>query len=114
MKAVIIFFCLAYLFYMWGCDPCNLESKSPNIVIILSDDVGYEDFERIGGSTETPSLNRLADEGVFFNNFYAAGPNCSPSRTGLMTGKNTAKVGVNSYRPVKHPVHLPAHVLTIA
>ena len=52
MKAVINFFCLAYLFYMWGCDPCNLESKSPNIVIILADDMGYGDFERIGGSTE--------------------------------------------------------------
>ena len=90
------------------------ETKKPNIIILLADDMGYGDFEKIGGATETPNLNRLADEGVFFSNFYAAGPNCSPSRTGLMTGKSPAKVGMFSYRPPNHPLHLPDEEVTLA
>ena len=50
--------------------------------------MGYGDFEFIGGATDTPNMNRLAAEGVWFKNFYAAAPNCSPSRAGLLTGKN--------------------------
>ena len=92
----------------------DLEFNNPNIVLFLADDMGYGDFERIGKSTETPNLNRLADEEVFFNNFYAEGPNCSPSRAGLMTGKNPAKVGIYSYRPPRYRMHLPPNELTIA
>jgi len=90
------------------------DAKKPNIIILLADDMGYGDFEKIGGATETPNLNRLADEGVFFSNFYAAGPNCSPSRAGLMTGKSPAKVGMFSYRPPNHPLHLPDEEVTLA
>ena len=95
-------------------DPSGIEAKKPNIIFLLADDMGYGDIEKVGGYTETPNLNRLADEGIFFDNFYAAGPNCSPSRAGLMTGKSPAKVGMYSYRPQNHPLHLPDHEITIA
>ncbi len=114
MKRINILFCIASLFWLGCDDPSSEESKRPNILFLLADDMGYGDFERIGGSTETPNLNRLADEGVFFNNFYAAGPNCSPSRTGLITGKSPAKVGMYSYRPPEHPLHLPDQEVTLA
>ncbi len=114
MNRIVIFISISSLLCL-GCDsPSTVESKRPNIVFLLADDMGYGDFEKIGGSTKTPNLNRLAKEGVFFNNFYAAGPNCSPSRTGLMTGKSPAKVGMYSYRPPQHPLHLPVKEETLA
>ena len=111
----ITLFVVIFLFFYLGCDsPPADDPKRPNIVFLLADDMGYGDFEKIGGSTKTPNLNLLADEGVFFSNFYAAGPNCSPSRTGLMTGKSPAKVGMYSYRPPLHPLHLPDQEVTLA
>ena len=114
MNRVLILIGVSFLICLSCDDPSGIEPKRPNIVFLLADDMGYGDYERIGGSTETPNLNRLADEGIFFNNFYAAGPNCSPSRTGLMTGKSPAKVGMYSYRPQNHPLHLPDQEITLA
>ena len=114
MNRVLILIGVSFLICLSCDDPSGIETKRPNIVFLLADDMGYGDYERIGGSTETPNLNRLADEGIFFNNFYAAGPNCSPSRAGLMTGKSPAKVGMYSYRPQSHPLHLPNQEITLA
>ena len=114
MNRVLILIGISFLICLSCYDPSGIEPKRPNIVFLLADDMGYGDYERIGGSTETPNLNRLADEGIFFNNFYAAGPNCSPSRAGLMTGKSPAKVGMYSYRPQNHPLHLPDQEITLA
>ena len=114
MNRVLILIGISFLICISCDDPSGIEPKRPNIVFLLADDMGYGDYERIGGSTETPNLNRLADEGIFFNNFYAAGPNCSPSRAGLMTGKSPAKVGMYSYRPQNHPLHLPDQEITLA
>ena len=114
MNRVLILIGISFLICLSCDDPSGIEPKRPNIVFLLADDMGYGDYERIGGSTETPNLNRLADEGIFFNNFYAAGPNCAPSRAGLMTGKSPAKVGMYSYRPQNHPLHLLDHEITLA
>ena len=114
MNRVLILIGISFLLCLSCDDPSGIEPKRPNIVFLLADDMGYGDYERIGGSAETPNLNRLADEGIFFNNFYAAGPNCSPSRAGLMTGKSPAKVGMYSYRPQNHPLHLPDQEITLA
>ena len=114
MNRFLILIGISWLFCFSCDDPSYIKLNKPNIVFLLADDMGYGDFERIGGSTKTPNLNRLADEGIFFNNFYAAGPNCSPSRAGLMTGKSPAKVGMYSYRPHNHPLHLPDQEITLA
>lgn len=64
-------------------DPDNL----PNIVFILADDLGYADLGCYGHPyARTPAIDRLAEEGTRFTQFYATGVTCSPSRTGLMTG----------------------------
>ena len=78
----------------------------PNIVFLVADDMGFADPEFIGGNTNTPNINKLAAEGQFFKNFYAAAPNCSPSRAGLLTGKSPSKIGMYSYRPYNHQMHL--------
>ena len=60
----------------------------PNIVLILMDDLGYGDIGSFGvPDAKTPNIDRLAREGVKLTDFYANGANCSPTRTGLMTGR---------------------------
>src|ERR1035441_10055146 len=59
----------------------------PNILFILSDDMGYGDIGCFGGKfAPTPNLDHLAQEGIRFTQYYSVSPICSPSRAGLTTG----------------------------
>lgn len=63
------------------------DTNRPNIVFLLTDDMGYGDVACYGGKfVPTPNIDRLAVEGTKFTQFYAAAPVCSPSRTGFLTG----------------------------
>ncbi len=67
------------------------RAKKPNIVLILADDLGYECIGANGGSSySTPSLDRLAGEGVRFEHCYAQ-PLCTPTRVKLMTGLSNVR-----------------------
>ncbi len=90
------------------------ESVKPNILILLADDMGYRDIGCYGGIARTPNIDRLAQNGITFSNFYAAAPNCSPSRAALLTGRAPSRIGIYSYRPPDHPMHLRASEVTIA
>ncbi|MCF7567056.1 sulfatase [Sabulilitoribacter arenilitoris] len=72
----------------------SVNSKKPNIIFILIDDLGYGDVG-FNGSTyyETPKIDALANEGLVFDNAYMY-PTCSPSRTALFTGKQSFRTGV--------------------
>ncbi len=59
--------------------------KQPNILLIVADDMGYSDLGCFGGEIDTPSIDRLANEGVRFTNFYV-NPMCVVTRTSLLTG----------------------------
>ena len=61
--------------------------SAPNIVLIFSDDQGWNDVGCYGSEIPTPNIDRIAREGVKFNQFYAASAICTPSRYGLLTGK---------------------------
>ena len=67
----------------------------PNIVLFLIDDLGWADLG-VTGSTfyETPNIDRLASEGVFFTDAYAANPVCSPTRASVLTGKYPSRIGL--------------------
>ncbi len=67
--------------------------QKPNIVLILGDDIGYSDIGPFGSEIKTPNLDRLADEGVRFSNFYNMSK-CEPSRSTLFSGQY--EVGRNS------------------
>lgn len=70
------------------------KSPRPNIVLILADDLGYGDIGCYGCvDTRTPNIDRIAAEGVRFTSFYSNGPECSPTRTALMTGRYQHRVG---------------------
>lgn len=69
----------------------DAPKQKPNIIVILADDLGYETIGANGGkSYRTPNLDRLAREGVRFEHCYAQ-PNCTPTRTQLMTGMSNVR-----------------------
>jgi arylsulfatase len=75
--------------------------KPPNIIVILSDDIGYSDIGSFGSEISTPNLDRLAAGGVRFTNFYNTA-RCSPSRASLLTGlyAHQAAMGHLATRPL--------------
>ena len=70
----------------------HLPANAPNIVVIMLDDVGPALPGTFGGVIDTPTLTRLAGEGVSYNRFHNAAM-CSPSRAALLTGRNHHRVG---------------------
>jgi arylsulfatase A-like enzyme len=75
-------------------------SPRPNLIVILADDLGYGDLGVQGSQAiETPHIDRLAAEGMRFTSFYASAPICSPSRTGLLTGRYPLRSGIITALP---------------
>jgi arylsulfatase A-like enzyme len=70
-------------------DPVNAEeSRKPDIVLIVADNLGHGDLSCYGcPDIRTPNIDRIAAQGVRFTNFYSNGPECSPTRTALLTGR---------------------------
>lgn len=91
------------------------NADRPNIILVLCDDLGYGDLACYGSPTvKTPNIDRFAGEGMRFTDFYSAAPNCSPSRTGLMTGRTPTRLGIHNWIPVDSPMHVKAGETTIA
>lgn len=116
-------YCLAVI----GCVLATLAAPAvcdlrPNIVVILCDDLGYGDLECYGHPhIETPHLNRLAETGIRFTDFYSAAPVCSPSRVGLLTGRSPNRAGIYDWIPpaskprpdARDKVHMRSQEITI-
>ncbi len=60
--------------------------QKPNIIIIYVDDLGYGDLSTYGGTIQSPNIQRIADAGIKFTNFYVSAPVSTPSRFSLLTG----------------------------
>ena len=91
------------------------ETKQPNLVIIMADDLGYGDLATYGHQiVKTPNIDRLAQEGVKFTDYYAPAPLSSPSRAGLLTGRMPFRTGIRSWIPTGKDVALGRNELTIA
>lgn len=68
---------------------------TPNIIVIVADDLGYGDLGCYGNSANrTPHLDRMATRGMRFTDFYANGPLCSPTRAALLTGRYQQRAGI--------------------
>ena len=80
----------------------------------MLDDSGYTDFGCYGSAVDTPRIDAFAQEGIRFTDCHAAAPNCSPSRAGMLTGRIPSRVGVYSYLPTNHPMHLLDEEITLA
>ncbi|HEX8055641.1 MAG TPA: arylsulfatase [Novosphingobium sp.] len=68
---------------------------APNVLVIMTDDVGFAASSAMGGGIPTPNLERLAASGLTYNNFHTTGL-CSPTRAALLTGRNHHAVGYGS------------------
>ena len=100
--------------------------KNPNFLFILADDLGWSQLGCYGSSFyETPSIDRLATEGMRFTDAYAACPVCSPTRASIMTGKYPARLHLTDfiaggnfphekYKQPEWQKYLPLEEITIA
>lgn len=92
-----------------------VAADRPNVVILLADDLGVGDLSRNGSPIRTPSLDRLADEGVSMSQFYASANVCTPSRAGLLTGRYAIRMGLAWQVLEADSTHgLPPEELTLA
>lgn len=97
----------------------------PNIIVILSDDLGWADLSCYGSTFhESPNLDKLATQGMRFTQAYSSSPYCSPSRAAIMTGRHPARLKITDYipsngktgkfLPAEMKMELPLEELTIA
>lgn len=94
MKQLLIF--LSFLFLIIAAKAQN----APNVIIIVSDDQGWNDVGFNGGKDiPTPHLDVLSGDGIIFDAGYAAHPYCSPSRAGLLSGRYQQKFGHENNTP---------------
>ena len=73
--------------------------RPPNVLLIFADDLGYGDVHCYGGKVKTPNIDRLAAEGMRFDNAYLPASVCSPSRYSLLSGRYF-------WRNPRHPVSM--------
>ena len=90
-------------------------AERPNVVILLADDLGFKDVGCYGGPVKTPTIDRLARNGMRFTDFYSGCAVCSPSRATLMTGRHHIRTGVYSWiHDPSQKSHLRERETTIA
>lgn len=84
------------------CAPARSQTKYPNVIFILADDLGYGDLSCYGQKHfRTPNIDRLATEGLKFTNHYSGSPVCAPSRSALMTGLHSGHTYIRGNKEVK-------------
>jgi arylsulfatase len=98
--------------------PIKAPAKAPNVLLVLLDDVGFGQTSAFGGLIETPNLDRLASQGLRYNQFHTTAL-CSPTRAALLTGRNhhSVSTGVITELASGYPGYtaiLPRSAATIA
>jgi arylsulfatase A-like enzyme len=92
-------FILAVLFSLIV--PLEAYGQKPNIIYIMSDDMGYGDLSCYGRKDyKTPNLDKLSSQGIKFVNAYSAAPLCTPTRVAFMTGRYPARTPVGLIEPL--------------
>ena len=82
-----------------------MGTNRPNIILINCDDLGYGDLGCYGSElNKTPYIDRLADEGMKFTDFYMASPVCSPSRRAMLTGCYPPRIGFGEFEGASSPI----------
>ncbi len=117
IKNSIIGFTVALTLIVGGCGMVSQGDERPNVILILADDMGYSDLGAYGSEINTPSLDKLADNGLKMTQFYNAS-RCCPTRASLLTGlyPHQANMGFmqeNCFLP-GYGGHIPNSAATIA
>ena len=91
------------------------SSRPPNFIVIMADDLGYNDLSCFGSELiSTPNLDKMASEGMRFTDFYAAAPVCTPTRAALMTGCYPLRVSLPTVINYKSAVGISSEEITVA
>jgi arylsulfatase A len=91
------------------------SGERPNVVMLLADDLGYQDIGCYDGPVKTPALDGLAAAGMRFTDFYSGCAVCSPSRATLLTGRHHIRTGVYSWiSDAQQNSHLLEREVTLA
>lgn len=106
---------LAVLAFLPVADPVVAQQPDarPNLVIFLADDAGWNDVGYHGSEIRTPTIDRLAREGVELDRFYAY-PTCSPTRAALLTGRPASRFGIHQPIAGQSREALPRDATTLA
>ncbi len=109
MKRVLVAgLTLAFTLAASGCDKPRevtqdqAAGKKPNVLLIVADDLGYSDIGAFGGEIATPTLDRLATEGLRLTNFHVL-PTCSPTRSVLLSGMDNHLAGMGTMGEIRTP-----------
>lgn len=114
MYRTLLLFCFLFSQAAWASDgqtdDISIAPPSavplPNIVVILADDLGWNDLGYQGSEIRTPRIDALAHAGLRLDRFYAQ-PMCSPTRATLLTGKSAARLGITRALSKLNPTGLP-------
>ncbi|MFV0483734.1 MAG: sulfatase-like hydrolase/transferase, partial [Bacteroidales bacterium] len=89
MRTIQLLLCIPLLTLVFACQSSDQETKAPNIVIILADDLGYGDISIFNekGKITTPYVDKLAKEGVMFTDAHTSSSLCTPTRYSIVTGR---------------------------
>ena len=79
----------------WAASVSNAADSRPNILLIVTDDMGYSDIGPFGGEIDTPNLDLLAKSGMLFTDFHTSA-SCSPTRSMLFSGTDNHLAGLGS------------------
>ena len=91
-KTLVVFFVVHLLAFL------SASADKPNYVLVFIDDMGWGDFSCFGNKfASTPNIDRLAKEGIRFEQFYVNSPICSPSRAAISTGQYPQRWRITSY-----------------
>ena len=108
--------CLLWVWLSWGaCLPATAAAADhpPNILVIIADDLGWKDVGYHGSEIRTPHIDKLAAAGVRLERPYVY-PTCSPTRAGLLTGRNPSRFGIHAPIAGRSEQSLPSGTPTIA
>jgi arylsulfatase A-like enzyme len=98
---------------VWQCASAATAANKPNVIVFLTDDVGWGEYGFQGGNVPTPNIDSIAKNGVRFTQGYVSGPYCSPTRAGLMTGRYQTRFG-HEFNSVARHAGLSLKETTIA
>ncbi|HCD53373.1 MAG TPA: N-acetylgalactosamine-6-sulfatase [Balneolaceae bacterium] len=106
---------LVLIGFITSCSNPEPTSELPNIIHVFVDDLGYGDVGAFGATDiKTPNIDRIADEGIKFTEFYSASSICSPSRAALLTGRYPQRMGIGQVFFPESFTGMPEEEITIA
>jgi uncharacterized sulfatase len=98
LKIIRVFILALLVPWLFACSTFEKSTQKPNVILVFIDDMGWADFSCFGNTdAQTPNIDKLASEGICFEQFYVNAPICSPSRVAISTGTYPQRWNITSY-----------------